>query len=120
MIYTSYFGKLNKIPKHIVPIAICGKSPDWYTGLWYKKLAPKYGFFMEWKKTKNNEYYIQHFNDEVLSPLNAYNTVDELYQLCGEDDIVLLCYEKPGDFCHRHLVSNWLSNNGFPCTELLI
>ena len=45
-VYTSYFAKLKKLPDTIVPISICGKAPDWYTGLQYKKLAPKYGFFM--------------------------------------------------------------------------
>ena len=42
MLYTSYFAKLKKLPKHIIPISICGKAPAWYTGLQYKKLAPKY------------------------------------------------------------------------------
>lgn len=45
MIYTSYFAKLRKIPSNIISIAICAKSPDWYKGLKYKKLAPKYDFF---------------------------------------------------------------------------
>ena len=58
-IYTSYFAKLRSLPENIVPISICGKAPDWYTGLQYKKLAPKYGFFMEWKKTHDNDYYIE-------------------------------------------------------------
>lgn len=48
MIYTSYFAKLKSLPDNIVPISICGKAPNWYTGLQYKKLAPKYDFFMEW------------------------------------------------------------------------
>lgn len=30
MIYTSYFAKLNKLPKNITPISICGKAPSWY------------------------------------------------------------------------------------------
>lgn len=47
MIFTSYFGKLGKLPPNIIPISICGKAPDWYTGLQYKMLAPKYQFFME-------------------------------------------------------------------------
>ena len=51
MIYTSYFAKLKSLPDNIVPISICGKAPDWYEGLQYKKLAPKYDFFMKWKKT---------------------------------------------------------------------
>jgi len=26
----------------------------------------------------------------------------------GVKDIALLCYEKPGDFCHRRLFADWL------------
>lgn len=40
-IYTSYFVKINKLHKDVVPVAICGKCPDWYNGYQYKKLAPK-------------------------------------------------------------------------------
>jgi len=25
------------------------------------------------------------------------------------DRIILLCYEKPADFCHRHIVADWLN-----------
>ena len=35
----------------------------------------------------------------------------------GENDIALICYEKPSDFCHRHLVAEWLNQNGFKCEE---
>lgn len=35
-------------------------------------------------------------------------------------DIVFVCYEKPGDFCHRHLLAEWLTFNGFYCTEIEI
>lgn len=45
--------------------------------------------------------------------LNPNDILKEL----GED-AVLLCYEKPGDFCHRHLVSQWLNENGIRCSEL--
>lgn len=47
MIFTTYFAKLKSLPSNTVPISICGKAPDWYKGLQYKKLAPKYRFFME-------------------------------------------------------------------------
>jgi len=30
---------------------------------------------------------------------------------------VLLCYEKPGEFCHRHLVAAWLRQAGFSVAE---
>lgn len=120
MIYTSYFAKLSKLPANITPIAICGKSPEWYKGIQYKKLAPKWSFFSVWKQTHDNEYYIKHFNEEVLNTLNVETVIKELYSLAGknqDNDIVLICYEKPGDFCHRHLVADWLTSNGYPVEE---
>ena len=119
MIYTSYFGNLKKLPKNIIPISICGKAPDWWDGMQYKRLAPKYQFFIEWKKNKDNGYYIEQFKKEILDNLDASEVVMELEQLCDKqsNDIALICYEKSEDFCHRHLVSNWLRLNGFKCEE---
>lgn len=120
MIYTSYFAKLNKLPPNVVPISICGKAPAWYNGLQYKKLAPKYSFFSEWKKNGDNNDYIEHFNDEVLSTLYPKTVYNELLKLSGGKDIVLICYEKPTDFCHRHLVAEWLTTNGIECEEIAL
>ena len=121
MIYTSYFAKLKDLPDNIIPISICGKAPDWYKGLQYKKLAPKYGFFMKWKETHDNDYYIKCYNEQVLNKLDAINVVRDLTYIVSKDTtgeyICLVCYEKPGDFCHRHLVADWLSKNGFECKE---
>lgn len=123
MIYTSYFAKLKSLPENIIPISICGKAPDWYKGLQYKKLAPKYGFFMEWKKNHDNDYYIKCFNEQVLDKLNALTVMRDLIDLVNstEDhigkEIALICYEKPSDFCHRHLVAEWLKKNGLQCEE---
>ena len=122
MIYTSYFAKLKSLPDNIIPISICGKAPDWYKGLQYKKLAPKYDFFMKWKENHDNDYYIKCFNEQVLSTLKADDVVFELtdivYYIKGIDmDIALICSEKPSDFCHSHLVADWLNQNGFKCEE---
>lgn len=118
MLYTTYFAQLRKLPKNITPIAICGKAPDWYDGLQYKVLAPKWGFFSEWKKTRDNHYYVQHFNDEVLAGLDAKEVYAKLVEMAGGNtEIALVCYEKPEDFCHRHLVRNWFSENGFQIKE---
>lgn len=133
MIYTSYFAKIKSLPANIVPISICAKAPDWYEGLQYKKLAPKYNFFIEWKKNHDNDYYINCFKEQVTDKLNVYETVYDLYEKVGiyldevgvdfssesdkEKHICLICYEKPSDFCHRHLVAKWLNDNGFICKE---
>lgn len=122
MIYTSYFAKLKSLPDNIIPISICAKVPDWYKGLQYKKLAPKYDFFMEWKKTHDNDYYIKCFKAQVTDKLVAKNVVNELSEMIhdlgfDEEDICLICYEKPSDFCHRHLVAKWLKEDGYKCEE---
>lgn len=122
MIYTSYFAKLKSLPDNIVPISICGKAPDWYKGLQYKKLAPKYDFFMEWKKNHDNDYYIKCFNEQVLDKLNVLTVIRNLIDLTisagqANKNICLICYEKPSDFCHRHLVAEWLRRNRFECEE---
>ena len=117
MIFTSYFAKLRILPDDIIPISICGKAPRWYKGLQYKKLAPKYDFFMKWKENHDNDYYIKCFNEQVLSELNPHQVLDELYNLSKDKDIALICYEKPSDFCHRHLVAEWFNANGIECKE---
>jgi hypothetical protein len=123
MIYTSYFAKLKSLPDNIIPISICGKAPDWYEGLQYKKLAPKYDFFMKWKENHDNDYYIKCFNEQVLSKTNILTTLRDLIDLVNSVDglvgknICLVCYEKPSEFCHRHLVADWLNKNGVECKE---
>ncbi len=50
--------------------------------------------------------YIEKFYDIVLSKLDPQTIFDEL----GENS-VLLCFEKPTEFCHRFLVAGWLEMN---------
>jgi hypothetical protein len=56
--------------------------------------------------------------------LNADKVIDDLNMLilkdginCKGKDIALVCYEKPEDFCHRHLVAEWLKKFGYCCEE---
>lgn len=108
-IYTSYYAKSKKIPADIVRISIAAKAPQYYDGIEYKKVSPKYGFFMKWKENHDNDFYVEHFYSEVLSILNPKTVYQDLENLSGGKDCVLLCYEKSTDFCHRHLVADWLN-----------
>lgn len=119
MIYTTYFAKLKSLPESIVPISICGKAPVGYKGLQYKMLAPRYDFFIKWKETQDNDYYIKCYREQVLSHLKAYDVVNALYNLSGGIDVALVCYERPQDFCHRHIVADWLRSNGIECNEYI-
>ena len=71
MIYTSYFAKLNKLPSDIVPISIALKTPYWFKGLEYKKLAPSFDILKRWKESPNIAEYTRWFEREVLANLDA-------------------------------------------------
>lgn len=117
-IFTGYFAKYKKyVELGLFPISISGKCPDWYDGQQYKKLAPKYWFFKEYKDGKIDEKgYTEHFKKEVLEPLNPLDVYRDFKEFIEKYDnlfknVILLCYEKPEKFCHRHLVANWFNTN---------
>lgn len=113
--YTGYFAKIKEYEQAgLIPISIAAKAPDWYDGLEYKKLAPKWSFFNEWKNGSHkgdNNYYTRQFYLQVLKETTVEYVIADLMGLSdGElSKVVLLCYEKPGDFCHRHLVADWIN-----------
>lgn len=111
-IYTSYFGNLKNIPLILTPISIAGKKPDWFEGKEYKSLAPKYWFFQQYKSGEiSDQIYTFYYQQEVLRKLNPVIVREQLASLSKNSDIVLLCYEKPLEFCHRHLAARWLGED---------
>ena len=117
MIYTSYFARCKKLPKGLVPISIARQAPPGYTGLEYKTLAPAWDIFSEYQQTKDERTYIQQYSYQLFL-LSADQVVKELKELAQSDQIILLCYEKPDDFCHRHLVAQWLTEHGYDTQEI--
>ena len=127
MIYTTYFAKLRHLPSNIFPISICAKAPDWYKGEQYKKLSPPYELLMSWKKNHDEDYYVSQFKSDVLDkltpslvltdlelklPPDIRDSLDDYVIMNKNYHIALVCYEKPEDFCHRHLVADWLRSYG--------
>ena len=72
-------------------------------------LAPSSDIFSQQKANPDENMYTSRFNNEILGILDRGHIVEELEKLGGGNDVVLLCYEKSTDFCHRHLVAKWLS-----------
>lgn len=102
-LHTSYFNSGEWETKDVVSIA--GKSPEWYHGAEYKKLAPSFWFFEKYKRDGDKAFYTEQYYKEVLNKLDP----KEVYYELGRNT-VLLCWEKPGEFCHRHIVAEWLTN----------
>jgi len=116
MIYTTYYANLRKLPDNIVPIAISRGVPNWFQGKTYSKLAPPWSLVSAWKENGNEDEYREVYF-KILEQLDVDKVVKELIDLAGTDDIALVCYEKPSDFCHRHMVAGWLEMNGYLCDE---
>lgn len=135
MIYTTNFANLKKLDRQFsCPIAICGKSPNGYKGLEYKKLAPPYWLLKNWKEERDENLYIRLFYDNVLYKLTQKGVIEDLRKLINDVyklnieskeswwkaipfDIYLVCYEKPENFCHRHLVAEWMCSGGIRVEE---
>ena len=123
MIYTSYFGNLRRIEKvcpNLFPVSIALYPPNWFRGARYRKLAPTADILREWKEKHDVERYTKRFCDEVTSHLNRDEVIKDLMKLSNGHDAALLCYERPGEFCHRHIVAQWLNRGGYKCEELYL
>lgn len=136
MIYTTYFAQLRNLPPNVIPISICRFPPKWFHGLGYLKLAPPWGILNKWKEGAKDSNAIQEyskdFHDQVLGSLSIMRVLNEIQISIpdeiknqmqspvwrnGEWHVALVCYEKPSDFCHRHLVAQWLRDSGCKCEE---
>jgi uncharacterized protein (DUF488 family) len=111
-VYTSYFAMARHIPADIVPISVSAKAPAGFRGIKYGILAPSYDILMEYKASGDRARYVRRYNDEILGKLLQGEVAAHLLTLTGGKDAVLLCYETPADFCHRHLAAYWLSRGG--------
>jgi len=97
MIFTSNFKIAGHLPQ---AVAISQGIPRGWQGRRYKPLAPPWNLV----KLTDNAKFIRLYRDQVLDRLDAANVLRDL----GEDNFLLLCWEAPGEFCHRRVVAAWL------------
>jgi uncharacterized protein (DUF488 family) len=106
-IYTGYFARVNQYRQAgLVTISIA-RFNKYYSGASLKLLAPTAEMIKEPEKTYIPKYY------SILSKLSKEGILKEIERLSEGKDCILLCYEKPTDFCHRQIVAKWL---GIACS----
>jgi len=125
MVYTSYYGKVKNISEDIKRISIALHPPS---GIAYyihgdcsilfpnKETLSKYKYNTVFNKKFTEIDYEKEYRKK-LNKINAENLIDYLYKKYDTKDIVFVCYEKSGDFCHRNILRAWLNENGIPCEE---
>lgn len=105
-IYTSYFGNAKALAKHgIKLVSIALWQPRYLSvPVVLRDVAPT-----PWMvKQASRQQYIDAYQ-QILSRIDPYEFLQRLDALSGGSDIALCCYEKPGEFCHRHLLAEYLT-----------
>lgn len=119
---TSYYAKFSRLPKEekgrYMPVLISTSLPKWFLDreeyyMEYKLLAPSSDSVFKLKNNKmSQEDFINTYTDK-LKELDLEQILEDLYDYEGitDTEIVLLCYEKSTDFCHRHILREYLNEN---------
>ena len=130
MIFTSYFSMIRNFPSNIIPIGISRWEPKWYTGLNDKTVSPSKEILSLYKGDSiDEESYTLAYKDEISKvDLDAFvSRINNAVEFTSDnlpvseshtDHVALLCYEKPDDFCHRHILASILTEKGIPCREI--
>lgn len=105
-VYTSYYGNVKALNKAgIVPVGISIGIPKWYSGANLQQLAPTWKMVREYSRERYIAAYFQIL--ERIGVDEIRHSFERMSEWNNGKDIALLCYEKPGDFCHRHLLAEW-------------
>lgn len=94
-------------------VAITAYKPKFFNGPTYPSLAPSKSLLARYKAGLTDETEYETEFRAHLATLDPQKVWDDLQ---GK---VLLCYERPGDFCHRHIVAAWIKETlGFEVPEV--
>lgn len=107
--YTANYQSLKNLKPPMTAVSISRGKPRWLKGGWlthlpkgvtginYDALAPA----AKSLKASDEEY------DRAYAKILAGLDPRKVYEDLG-DTSVLLCFEKPNEFCHRRIVAEWL------------
>ena len=112
-IFTSYFGNVGTLKRcGIHPISIARWSPRNWDGDRLIWLAPTPYMVKE----ASREEYIRMYK-AICQSVNIESLIRQLSMIGRGADVALLCYERPGDFCHRHMLAEYLTDHGITVKE---
>lgn len=114
---TGYFAKVNKYREEgYMPIAISVSKPNWFNGNSLNIFAPEWSLVDKWKKGLITW---DDYRKDYCNMLSRRNIAHTLRLLEPYKKVVLLCYEKPSDKCHRHELADYLKTKfGLDVKEL--
>lgn len=117
-IYTSYFAVEKWIPSDVTRISIARWLPKGLRYMEYKQLAPSEKSLRAYKDGIIDEDGAgRSYRKGVLSKIKLEDVL-AYFELVGNgSDVVLLCFEKSTDYCHRHILAEWFIEQGIQVDE---
>lgn len=108
-IYTSNFQRNRTNPN---AVAICRTITQWvrdlgFDGKWRPDLAPSQKLL---NRLTNEDMPEEAYAAEYLRELQRNGLTPQSILDSIPDGSVLLCYERPGDFCHRRVLADWIES----------
>lgn len=119
MIYTGYFAKLQQYQSAgLTTCSIARITPNWYHGKKLEELAPDENLLWKYKNREIDEAGYKRIYLQQLEHVKWQKILKLFDELNGE--LILLCYEKSDKFCHRHILSEYLRDNGIEIYEAIV
>jgi hypothetical protein len=104
-----YFSNKIKPEQNLIKISVSHpKSIQWLQNVRiYRPFCPPWDLVQKYKNKEITENeYVEMYYSLILNfhdPLLVYKELGE--------DAILLCWEKPDIFCHRHIVAEWFKSH---------
>ena len=122
-LYTSFYGNLRNIPRDYFLVSVSvGLTEELKVSVdsWDIDLAPSMNILNDYKKSENWGKYTHSFKMDILSKIDWLEKLEHWEEKAKKikktmDNIVLFCYEKPTDHCHRHILAEHFEND-FKCS----
>lgn len=125
-VFVSYYGSKH-VPEDAFRVQISTSVPESMKDdmdIQFETLYPSYKNMVKPHKDgeiddaeysrRYNETVLEKNKDKILS--NMAKVVDMARE--EQKDVYLFCYCRPGAFCHRYLVNNFLNEHGIACQEV--
>lgn len=99
---TTNWARLESLPESRIPIGVSLGIPNWFEGERREELAPREEMF-----GLNRENFLVAYRKEILEKL----VPEEVWESCGGEKGILICWESPFLFCHRRMIAEWLEES---------
>ena len=111
MIYTGYYSKIKEYADSgLILLSISRTKPEFAKScIDIPQLFPSDKILWDYKKGKIDE---MEYTSKYLDQLNelGIDRIIKMIQIFG-DNVVLLCWESPEKFCHRHILADYINKN---------